>query len=75
MQSVLYAMERLGADAELTDDPEQIRAADKVIFPGQGEASTAMRYLKQRKLDGLIKELKQPFLGVCLGLQLLCEDW
>ncbi len=73
VQSVLYALERLGADAELTDDPAKIRAADKVIFPGQGEASTAMTYLKARKLDSLIKELKQPFLGVCLGLQLLCE--
>ncbi|WPR76082.1 imidazole glycerol phosphate synthase subunit HisH [Algoriphagus sp. NG3] len=73
VQSVLYALERLGAEATLTDDPEQIRTADKVVFPGQGEASTAMRYLKERKLDGLIKDLKQPFLGVCLGLQLLCE--
>ncbi|MDI1324707.1 MAG: imidazole glycerol phosphate synthase subunit HisH [Algoriphagus sp.] len=73
VQSVLYALERLGADAELTDDPAKIRAADKVIFPGQGEASTAMTYLKSRKLDSLIKDLKQPFLGVCLGLQLLCE--
>ena len=73
VQSVLYALERLGADAELTDDPEKILAADKVIFPGQGEASSAMRYLKARKLDALIKEIKQPFLGVCLGLQLLCE--
>jgi len=73
VQSVLYALERLGANAELTDDPEVIRAADKVIFPGQGEASTAMRYLKERKLDQLISDIKQPFLGVCLGLQLLCE--
>lgn len=73
VQSVLYALERLGVDAELTDDPSIIRAADKVIFPGQGEASTAMNYLKARKLDLLIKDLKQPFLGVCLGLQLLCE--
>jgi imidazole glycerol-phosphate synthase subunit HisH len=73
VQSVLYALERLGVDAELTDDPSIIRAADKVIFPGQGEASTAMNYLKSRKLDLLIKDLKQPFLGVCLGLQLLCE--
>jgi glutamine amidotransferase len=72
VQSVLYALERLGANAELTDDPEKIRAADKVIFPGQGEASTAMKYLKARNLDMLIKELKQPFFGVCLGLQLLC---
>ncbi|PZX60451.1 glutamine amidotransferase [Algoriphagus ratkowskyi] len=73
VQSVLYALERLGADAELTDDPELIRAADKVIFPGQGEASSAMRYLKERKLDQVISDIKQPFLGVCLGLQLLCE--
>lgn len=73
VQSVLYALERLGAAAELTDDPAKIRAADKVIFPGQGEASTAMKYLKERGLDNLIKELTQPFLGVCLGLQLLCE--
>mgnify|MGYP003110220847 FL=1 len=73
VQSVLYALERLGANAELTDDPEKILKADKVIFPGQGEASTAMTYLKARKLDQLIREIKQPFLGVCLGLQLLCE--
>ncbi|GAA0878225.1 imidazole glycerol phosphate synthase subunit HisH [Algoriphagus jejuensis] len=73
VQSVLYALERLGAEAILTDDPEQIRSADRVIFPGQGEASTAMNYLKARKLDQLIRDIKQPFLGVCLGLQLLCE--
>lgn len=73
VQSVLYALERLGAEAVLTDNPEEIRSADRVIFPGQGEASTAMSYLKARKLDQLIREIKQPFLGVCLGLQLLCE--
>ncbi|MCC5936551.1 MAG: imidazole glycerol phosphate synthase subunit HisH [Lunatimonas sp.] len=73
VQSVLYAMERLGAEAVLTDDWETIQQADKVIFPGQGEASTAMAYLKARKLDLLIKELKQPFFGICLGLQLLCD--
>ena len=72
VQSVLYALERLGVEAELTDEVEKIRAADRVIFPGQGEASSAMAYLKERKLDQLIRELKQPFLGVCLGLQLLC---
>ncbi len=66
-------MERLGVEAVLTDDWETIQKADKVIFPGQGEASTAMAYLKSRKLDLLIKELKQPFFGICLGLQLLCE--
>ncbi|WP_439483891.1 imidazole glycerol phosphate synthase subunit HisH [Cyclobacterium plantarum] len=73
VQSVLYAMERLGANATLTDDWETIQKADKVIFPGQGEASTAMKYLKERKLDQLIKSLEQPFFGICLGLQLLCE--
>mgnify|MGYP003675764614 FL=1 len=60
-------------NATLTDDWETIKKADKVIFPGQGEASTAMRYLKERKIDQLIKELTQPFFGICLGLQLLCE--
>src|SRR5690606_1190838 len=70
--SVLYALERLGVNATLTDDFEEIKKADKVIFPGQGEASTAMRYLKARNLDQLIKDLKQPFFGVCLGQQLLC---
>jgi glutamine amidotransferase len=73
VQSVLYALERLGAEALLTDDLEVISNADKVIFPGQGEASTAMKYLKERKLDKLIPQLKQPFFGVCLGQQLLCE--
>lgn len=73
VQSVLYAMERLGANAVLTDDWETIKNADKVIFPGQGEAKTAMEYLKARKLDHLISDLKQPFFGICLGLQLLCE--
>ena len=72
VQSVLYALERLGVEAELTDDVEKIRAADRIIFPGQGEASSAMAYLKERNLDQVIREIKQPFLGVCLGLQLLC---
>lgn len=73
VQSVLYALERLGVNATLTDDIERIKKSDKVIFPGQGEASTAMRYLKEKKLDILIPELSQPFFGVCLGQQLLCE--
>lgn len=73
VQSVLYALERLGAEAVLTDDVDEISKADKVIFPGQGEASTAMHYLKKRNLDKLIPDLKQPFFGVCLGLQLLCS--
>lgn len=73
IQSVLFALERIGAEAIVTDDIEQILQADKVIFPGVGEASTAMQYLKQRKLDQLIIQLKQPVLGICLGMQLMCE--
>lgn len=73
VQSVLYALERLGVEAVLTDDLEVIAKADRVIFPGQGEASTAMRYLNEKQLDKLIPNLKQPFFGVCLGQQLLCE--
>jgi len=73
IQSVLYALERIGMQAIVTDDHEQIKAADKVIFPGVGEASSAMRYLKERGLDKLIKNLKQPVLGICLGLQLMCR--
>ncbi|MBL7755945.1 MAG: imidazole glycerol phosphate synthase subunit HisH, partial [Chitinophagaceae bacterium] len=73
IQSVLYALERIGATAQVTDDAELIRSADRVIFPGVGEAASAMQYLKERKLDLLIKELKQPVLGICLGMQLLCR--
>ncbi len=73
IQSVLYALERAGVSATVTDDPEEIRTADKVIFPGVGEASSAMHYLKQRKLDLLIRDLKQPVLGICLGMQLMCN--
>jgi imidazole glycerol-phosphate synthase subunit HisH len=73
IQSVLYALERIGREAVVTDDPAQIRAADKVIFPGVGEASTAMDYLKERGLDRLIRELRQPVLGICLGMQLMCS--
>ena len=72
IQSVLYALERIGVAAEVTDNIEKIRSADKVIFPGVGEASSAMRSLKENKLDELIKELKQPVLGICVGMQLLC---
>lgn len=73
VQSVLCAMERLGVDAILTDDVATIRAADKVIFPGVGEASTTMRYLRDRGMDRVIKSLEQPVLGICLGMQLLCH--
>jgi glutamine amidotransferase len=70
---VLYALERIGAEAVVTDDPGEIRAADKVIFPGVGEASTCMNYLRERGLDKLIRELRQPVLGICLGMQLMCS--
>lgn len=72
-QSVIYALNRLGVEPVLSADQEVIQAADKVIFPGVGEASTAMSFLKERKLDEVIKSLKQPVFGVCLGLQLLCK--
>ena len=73
IQSVQYAMDRIGAEYVLTQDPELIYKADKVIFPGVGEASSTMKYLKKSGLDLIIKDLKQPVLGVCLGMQLLCE--
>ena len=72
IQSVLYALERIGMEAEVTDDHALLRSADKVIFPGVGEASSAMNYLKERQLDSLIKNLEQPVLGICLGMQLMC---
>jgi len=73
VQSVIYALNRLGVEPIVTDIPEELQAADKVIFPGVGEAQTAMRYLRARKLDQVIKRLEQPVLGVCIGLQLLCN--
>src|SRR5437667_6765718 len=73
IQSVLFALERIGIKAEVTDDIEKIGLADKVIFPGVGEASTAMHYLKERGLDKVLKNLKQPVLGICLGMQLMCN--
>lgn len=73
IQSVLNALERLGLTARVTDDKEEIRSADKVIFPGVGEASSAMKSLKENGLDEVIRDLKQPVLGICVGMQLLCE--
>lgn len=72
IQSVLYALERIGHVASVTDNADEIQNADKVIFPGVGEASTAMNYLKERELDKLICTLTQPVLGICLGMQLMC---
>ena len=71
--SVVNALRRLGIEPTLTDDAEQLRAADKVLFPGQGEASGAIAYLKARRLDELIRDLRQPVLGICIGQQLLCR--
>lgn len=70
--SVDYALKRIGIEAQITGDAEAIRAADKVIFPGVGEAETTMDYLKEHKLDTLIRELSQPVLGICIGMQLMC---
>jgi glutamine amidotransferase len=72
IQSVLYAFERIGIEAVVSDDHDLIREADKVVFPGVGEASSAMKYLREREMDKLIKDLKQPVLGICLGMQLMC---
>ncbi|ALO15386.1 Imidazole glycerol phosphate synthase subunit HisH 2 [Salinivirga cyanobacteriivorans] len=72
IQSVDFALQRLGIDAEITADPDKIRKADKVIFPGVGEASGTMKYLKENGLDKVIKSLEQPVLGICLGMQLMC---
>lgn len=71
VQSVLFALERLGASATLTADPELLHKADKVLFPGEGEASSAMEALRAAGLDKVLPTLTQPFLGICLGMQLL----
>lgn len=73
IKSIQFAFKRLGVDAVLSDNPEEIVAADKIIFPGVGEASSAMKMLKESGLDALIPTLKQPVLGICLGMQLLCN--
>jgi glutamine amidotransferase len=73
IQSVIFAMKRLNADYILTKDIDAINKADKVIFPGVGEASTTMKYLNDNHLSECIKSLKQPILGICLGLQLMCS--
>ncbi len=73
VQSVQYALQRLGVSSVVTDEEHIIRNASKVIFPGVGHANAAMQYLRERELDVLIKSLKQPVLGICLGLQLLCN--
>ena len=74
IKSIQFAFKRLGFEALLTNNPEEIKAADKVIFPGVGEASSAMQKLKESGLDSLIPQLKQPVLGICLGMQLMCKS-
>jgi glutamine amidotransferase len=73
IQSIMFAIERLGYKAVLSNNPDEIKAADKVIFPGVGEASYAMKMLKESGLDVLIPTLKQPVFGICLGMQLMCN--
>ncbi len=73
IQSIKFAIQRLGYEAVLSNDPEEIQQADKVIFPGVGEASSAMKKLKESGLDTLVPKLKQPVLGICLGMQLMCN--
>ncbi|MBK5200618.1 MAG: imidazole glycerol phosphate synthase subunit HisH [Spirochaetaceae bacterium] len=73
IRSVINALDRLGVESVVTDEPKVIKSADRVIFPGVGEASTAMEYLKKTELISTLKSLKQPFLGICLGMQLICN--
>jgi glutamine amidotransferase len=73
IHSVRLAIQRLGFEPLVTENPEKIRTADKVIFPGVGEASSAMRYIRQNGIATLLTELQQPVLGICLGLQLMCR--
>ena len=71
--SVLHALKRLGVDPILTDDVETLMSADRILFPGQGEARSAMEYLRKHRLDEVLVEVKQPFLGICIGQQLMCR--
>jgi imidazole glycerol-phosphate synthase subunit HisH len=73
IESVKNALDRLGVESIVSDDSETLQTAEKIIFPGVGEASNAMKYLRERKLDQVIKSLKQPTFGICLGMQLMCE--
>lgn len=74
IQSLTFALNRLGIQPILTNDPEELMGADKIIFPGQGEASSAMNSLRANGLDTLLTQLHQPFLGICLGMQLMCSS-
>ena len=74
IQSIKFALQRLGYEAVLSNEVKEIRRADKVIFPGVGEASSAMRKLRESGLDKLVPQLTQPVLGICLGMQLMCNS-
>ena len=74
VRSLQFALLRLDVNPIITDDPDEILGADRIIFPGVGEASSAMNYLKEKHLDQVILNVKQPFLGICLGMQLMCKD-
>ena len=74
VQSLKFALNRLGIDPLITDDHDEIQRADKIIFPGQGEARSAMKYLKNKNLDQVLTHLRQPVLGICLGMQLMCNQ-
>tara|TARA_S200000501_G_scaffold253268_1_gene237360 strand:- start:1795 stop:2400 length:606 start_codon:yes stop_codon:yes gene_type:complete len=74
VQSLKFALNRLGIDPLITDDHDEIQRADKIIFPGQGEARSAMKYLKNKNLDQVLTQLRQPVLGICLGMQLMCNQ-
>lgn len=73
VQSVSFALERLGVNFVISENADEIRSADKVLFPGVGEASTTMKFLREKNLDVLLPTLRQPFLGICLGMQLMCR--
>jgi imidazole glycerol-phosphate synthase subunit HisH len=73
VQSVSFALERLGVNFIISDQPDDILSADKVLFPGVGEASTTMQFLREKNLHSLLPQLRQPFLGICLGMQLMCR--
>jgi imidazole glycerol-phosphate synthase subunit HisH len=73
VRSVKFALERIGINPVISDDADEIRSADKIILPGVGEASSAMKYLKESELDKVIVSLTQPILGICLGMQLMCK--
>ena len=73
VRSVIFALDKIGIEPFLTDNPQELRSADKVIFPGVGDAASTMKYLRSKNLEKVIVDLKQPVLGICLGMQLMCK--